>query len=598
MKIYIITGRVLSACTIMLLLMVAPIQKLGAQVAVVPNQTAAALAAALVGGGVTITNASLTCAGSANGTFATVSSPSLGLPGGIILTSGSSLNASNTASFFSSVSNTDAGDADLSNLAGFPTNDACVLEFDFVSTGDSIQFDYQFASEEYPNFTCTQFNDVFGFFISGNEYATPTNIALVPGTNIPVAINSINGGLGGADGPTSNCTGMGAGSPFTQYFINNINGLPPVYDGLTTVLTAKAAVTPCSTYHLKLGVADGSDFILDSGVFLEAGSLTVLPPVIVGCPGNISINSAAACDQTATWTPPTVAGNCLGVTATNTHNPGDVFSVGTTTVTYTFTNAGGTSTCSFDVTVTDVTTCTIGVTPSNSTCTNGPVTDIYLGYGPQSATMTASVNGGAAGYSYSWSPSTDLSNPNIANPVFTPSAPGNYSFTVTATHPNGCTTTCSVTFCVKDVRVPGTDGKKIYVCHLPPEDPANMQTISVSINAVPTHVCAHGGDKLGKCDDLCGAASKTMSSVVNDVELGLLASPNPFISDLHVRIVSHTYDYADLTIYDLSGRTVETKSHQAVGKDVVVGRSLAAGIYVVEVKQGEVSEKIKVIKLQ
>ena len=125
-----------------------------------------------------------------------------------------------------------------------------------------------------------------------------------------------------------------------------------------------------------------------------------------------------------------------------------------------------------------------------------------------------------------------------------------------------------------------------------------MQTISVSINAVPTHVCAHGGDKLGQCEDQCGAAAKTIASVVNDVELGLLASPNPFITDLHVRIVSHTYDYADLVIYDLSGRVVETRSHQAVGRDISVGRSLAAGIYVVEVKQGEVSEKVKVIKLQ
>ena len=598
MKMNITTGKVLSACTMMLLLLAAPNQKSAAQVAVVTNQTAEALAAALVGGGVTITNASLTCAGSANGTFATVASPSLGLPGGIILTSGSSANATNAASFFSSVNNGDAGDTDLTSLAGFPTNDACVLEFDFVSTGDSIQFDYQFGSEEYPNYTCTQFNDVFGFFISGNEYASPTNIALVPGTNIPVAINSINGGSPTGAGVIGNCTGMGTGSPFTQYFINNINGLPPVYDGLTTVLTAKAAVTPCSTYHLKLGVADGSDLILDSGVFLEAGSLTVLPPVIVGCPANININSTAACDQTATWTPPTVAGNCLGVTTVSTHNPGDVFPTGTTTVTYSFTNAGGTSTCSFNVTVTDVSTCTISVTPSDTTCTNGAVTDIYLGYGSQGATMTASVNGGAAGYSYSWSPTTDLDNPNIANPEFTPTAPGSYTYTVTATHPNGCETSCSVTFCVKDVRVPGTNGKKIYVCHLPPDNPTNVQTISVSINAVPTHVCAHGGDKLGQCEDQCGAAAKTIASVVNDVELGLLASPNPFITDLHVRIVSHTYDYADLVIYDLSGRVVETRSHQAVGTDISVGRSLAAGIYVVEVKQGEVSEKVKVIKLQ
>jgi hypothetical protein len=593
MKIIFLTAKAVLSFTLLLLFT----NQVSAQMSVSPNQTAAALAAALVGPGVTISNPTLTCPGGANGTFTNTAS-ALSIPGGIVLTSGSAAGTNQVASVFESNNLGAGGDASLTALSGNPTNDACVLQFDFVSTGDSIKFRYQFGSEEYPQYTCTQFNDIFAFFISGNEYAVPTNIALVPGTNIPVAINSINGGSPTGLGVLSNCTGMGAGSPFPAYFINNINGPRPVYDGLTTVLNAKAAVTPCSTYHLKLGIADASDFILDSGVFLEEGSLTVLPPTILGCPSNITINSTAACNQTATWTPPTVAGNCLGVTTSNTHNPGDVFPVGTTVVSYSFTNAGGTSTCSFNVTVTDVTTCSIAVTPSSTVCTNGPVTDIYLGYGPQSATMTASVNGGAAGYSYSWSPSTNLSNASIANPVFTPTTGGTYTYTVTVTHPNGCTSSCSVTFCVKDVRVPGTDGKKIYICHIPPEDPTNVQTISVSINAVPTHVCAHGGDKLGKCDDLCGAASKGLVTIVSSNELEIQATPNPFVNNLHIRILSNTYDYADISVYDVNGKLAEKLNRQPMGTDLVIGKTLRAGIYFVEVRNGNATEKIKVVKLQ
>src|SRR5690606_29734197 len=45
------------------------------------------------------------------------------------------------------------------------------------------------------------------------------------------------------------------------------------YDGFTTVLQAIAGVSPCDTYHLKIAIADGGDGTLDSGVFLEAGSL-------------------------------------------------------------------------------------------------------------------------------------------------------------------------------------------------------------------------------------------------------------------------------------------------------------------------------------
>ncbi|CAN5396095.1 hypothetical protein BH11BAC1_BH11BAC1_28620 [soil metagenome] len=44
------------------------------------------------------------------------------------------------------------------------------------------------------------------------------------------------------------------------------------YDGYTTVLTARAGVIPCETYHLKIAIADVTDGVYDSGVFLEGGS--------------------------------------------------------------------------------------------------------------------------------------------------------------------------------------------------------------------------------------------------------------------------------------------------------------------------------------
>jgi gliding motility-associated-like protein len=67
---------------------------------------------------------------------------------------------------------------------------------------------------------------------------------------------------------------MGPGAPFCTYYVNNSAGATISYDGLTTTLTAIARVTPCDTYHLKLGVADAFDDVYDSGVFLKAGSLT------------------------------------------------------------------------------------------------------------------------------------------------------------------------------------------------------------------------------------------------------------------------------------------------------------------------------------
>ncbi len=250
-----------------------------AQITVNSNQTAAALAQELVGTGVIVLNPTLTCPTLANGIFV-VTSSNLGLDSGVVLSSGyaatvgSQYGTNSAATNFASYGFGAAGDADLATLTnGNSTHDACVLEFDFVPAGDTIKFDYVFGSEEYPGYTCSSFDDAFGFFISGPGYAAVTNIALVPGTNIPVSINSVNSGTASSGYSISTCNAVGPGSPFPAYFRNNTSSTSVTYDGLTVVMTAIAAVTPCDTYHLKLGVCDASDDVYDSGVWLKAGSL-------------------------------------------------------------------------------------------------------------------------------------------------------------------------------------------------------------------------------------------------------------------------------------------------------------------------------------
>src|SRR5207248_2357844 len=82
------------------------------------------------------------------------------------------------------------------------------------------------------------------------------------------------------------------------------------------------------------------------------------PPAISGCPSDITVVTGpgrTSCDQTASWTAPTASDNCGGtVTVSTNHSPGSLFSKGTTTVTYTFTDShGNSSTCSFKVIVVD-----------------------------------------------------------------------------------------------------------------------------------------------------------------------------------------------------------------------------------------------------
>lgn len=254
-----------------------------AQINVVSAQTATALAQKLAGQGITVSNASLTCPAIANGIF-TVTSSNLGLDSGIILTTGRAgtignnygcngpqVTAGNNAN--ASVNNGAAGDVLLNGLANATTHDACHLEFDIVPKGDSISFNYVFGSEEYWKSACGIYNDAFGFFISGPNIVGTQNMALVPGTNIPVAVNSVNSGVAGIQGNIANCYAMGPGSPFPAYYIDNAAGTTVTYYGFTKVLSAAHAVTPCSTYHLIMTIADAGNYLYDSGVFIEAGSL-------------------------------------------------------------------------------------------------------------------------------------------------------------------------------------------------------------------------------------------------------------------------------------------------------------------------------------
>ncbi len=272
-----------STLTAVLTLMIGGAAK--AQLTLADNIPAAALVQDLVGKGITVTNPVLTCAAGASGTFSIAGTNPLGISKGIVLTTGKVI--SDPATFvqgvdgpqvttFASGCNQPAVDAipELTVLAGNPTHDACKLEFDFVPDGDSLVFNYAFGSEEYDAYSCTGFNDVFAFFLSGPLITGAPNIALIPGTNIPVTINSTTDPAITMPGSLTACTAMGPGSPFAQYYNDNSAGTMISYYGLTKVLTARAKVIPCTTYHIVLAIADAGDCILDSGVFLEANSFS------------------------------------------------------------------------------------------------------------------------------------------------------------------------------------------------------------------------------------------------------------------------------------------------------------------------------------
>ena len=85
------------------------------------------------------------------------------------------------------------------NFSVSSVNDVCAIEFDFVATGDTIRFNYVFGSDEYLAWINSQYNDIFGFFLSGPGINGPytdnaINLAEVPGSDpqLAITISSVN----------------------------------------------------------------------------------------------------------------------------------------------------------------------------------------------------------------------------------------------------------------------------------------------------------------------------------------------------------------------------------------------------------------------
>ncbi len=184
----------------------------------------------------------------------------IGIESGIVLSSGFINNAigPNESSSITGVLNL-GGDQDLNDLSGQTTYDATILEFEFVPDFDELFIRYVFGSDEYPQYVGTV-NDVFAFFLNGE------NIALVPGGNEPVAISTINEDENNHLYKNNHLI-ESENDPDWPVFCNEM-------DGFTTVLTAVGDVNRGEPNTIKLAIADASDNVIDSWVFVEAEGVT------------------------------------------------------------------------------------------------------------------------------------------------------------------------------------------------------------------------------------------------------------------------------------------------------------------------------------
>ncbi|WP_055436139.1 choice-of-anchor L domain-containing protein [Lacinutrix algicola] len=194
---------------------------------------------------------------------------------GIIMTTGNALNAPGPETGNLSDGGFPAtwpGDTDLEAVINEgPTNNASVIEFDFVPFIEDMSFEFIFAAEEYGTFQCG-FSDAFAFLLTDTVTGVTTNIAVVPGTTTPVSVFTIRDDAYNASCPSANP------ELFDAYYGNG--GQPALtnptnFIGRTVPLTAMSTVIPNRIYHIKLVIADDGDTAYDSAVFLKAGSFEI-----------------------------------------------------------------------------------------------------------------------------------------------------------------------------------------------------------------------------------------------------------------------------------------------------------------------------------
>ena len=251
------------------------------------------------------------------------------------------------------------------------------------------------------------------------------------------------------------------------------------------------------------------------------------------------------------------------------------------------------STGDYTVHITDANGCTATSSPVQVLEGNGPVVTvsaspgigcsqntIYIGYGPQSITLTAMSS---TAVSYLWSTGANTQSISVT---------ASDTYTVTAYDASGCaslnTPESQIEINVVDIRC-GQGKKKIILCHVPEGNPGNPQTICVAPSAIPFHLSHHDYDCIGPCS----LYYPRISSGDNETKIEFY--PNPFGNTFTVSIENANGEAVHLNLYDVTGRMI--LSGYKITDRAELGADLNKGVYSVEVLIGERREIYRVVKL-
>ena len=235
--------------------------------------------------------------------------------------------------------------------------------------------------------------------------------------------------------------------------------------------------------------------------------------------------------------------------------------------------------------------------------TKAETNQMFIAYGPQNMIIACQTTGGDDN-SYSFSGDYLSSGSTDSSVVFSPEEEGVFTITCIVTS-GDCADTSEIDICVIDATGdhPNNNSYKVKICHQPDDASDNPVTISISINAVQTHLNGHDGCRLGACTASCSSSDQEDQTEFDDPDqymlygyegMQILVQPNPSTSTFDIVLDTESDEAVQVQLYDITGKLLSTEMYY--NTSFTLGAELPTGIYFIKVIQGNHVETIKLIK--
>ncbi|MBI4930285.1 MAG: T9SS type A sorting domain-containing protein [Bacteroidetes bacterium] len=340
-------------------------------------------------------------------------------------------------------------------------------------------------------------------------------VSITEPTAITITATQTNASCFGGNNGTASVTASGGTPPYIYVWSN----------GQTT---SSATGLSAGNYSVIITDANGCTAIA-TVIITEPATLTlVTSQTNVSCFGG---SNGSATVNVSGGTPPYI----------------HVWSNGQTTATATGLFAG-----TYSVTVSDANGCNatasvVIIEPLQLVANAGADQTIIIG---QITALTAIVSGGTPSYSFLWSTGQTAQSITVSPTVTT-------TYTVTVIDMNGCSSNDNVTVFVQQPQdcsnfKCGNKNEKVVICHIPPGNPGNPQTLCISPNALSAHL-AHG-DYCGPCINyrITSSDIQEESTPINLIEV----YPNPFNDNTTISIHLSYPEKVKVEVFNLIGNKV------------------------------------------